>query len=393
MVSGIPPGVDLCLIPSAPPPPGLVSNFVNPASLAAPTFAVGSILTFFCVVVFGGRLYSNRNKLKISDYFAIIAFILTTSYTGVVFSLYFLAHHGWDIPACVYADDYTWKLLFGSNILLGPTQFAVKVSILIVYFEIFAVAKTTRYMIWVGIALCSIIYLPHFVLVALFNAPRIGQKWSGLATNGMPQKLEFYAPIHGIGSIVIDIWIFIIPIFVLSKLRVKKKKKVQLVGVFLIAFLAIVSSAVSCYWRLIITFRGGDVTWDESQLFIWIIIEQNLAIIVGSMPAFAAFVKISIVNSTVLSSLRTQFLGQSIKTDPLTLPTLETIGQKRGSARKRPYYYELDDTLLDNRTTEVTTTLNPESVSHTSQDTELGTVKVTTSFTQGFQSVDARDAQ
>lgn len=119
----------------------------------------------------------------------------------------------------------------------------VKVSILAVYFDIFAVAKPTKYMIWAGIALCSIVYLPHFVLVSLFNAPRVGRKWSELATNGMPQKLEFYAPLHGIGSIVIDIWIFIIPIIVLSKLRLNKKKKRQVVAIFLVALLYVCPDA------------------------------------------------------------------------------------------------------------------------------------------------------
>ena len=157
-------------------------------------------------------------------------------------------------------------------------------------------------MIWAGIIFCGLIYLPHIVLVIVFNAPHGGATWADLATNGMPQKLAFYAPIHGIGSIVIDIYIFVIPLLMFRNLQVSSRKRIQLFAIFLTGLLCvpplislsahhrplrlmtccsgIISSAISCYWRMMITFHSNDYTWQESELFIWMYVnrgQQHLA--------------------------------------------------------------------------------------------------------------------
>ena len=164
-----------------------------------------------------------------------------------------------------------------------------------------------RIMIWAGIIFCGLIYLPHPILVIIFNAPHGGATWADLATNGMPQKLGFYAPIHGIGSIVIDIYIFIIPLLMFRNLQVSARKRIQLFAIFLTGLLCvsppislptyqrlsrlmtlfrgIISSAISCYWRMMITFHSNDYTWQESELFIWMYVthgQQNLGIDVAN---------------------------------------------------------------------------------------------------------------
>ncbi len=133
------------------------------------------------------------------------------------------------------ADAY--QMLFSQNLFLGPTQFFLKVAILALYLQLFSIYRTMRYAIWAGIIFSGIIYFPHTILVIVFNAPHGGQQWADLATNGMPQKLGFYAPVHGIGSIVLDIYIFIIPLLMITKLQVTSKKRLQLIGVFITALL------------------------------------------------------------------------------------------------------------------------------------------------------------
>lgn len=116
--------------------------------------------------------------------------------------------------------------------LLGVTQFSLKLAILLLYFQIFSIDRRIRRLIQAAIIFGALIYFPHLVLVIVFEAPHNEQTWADLATNGGPQKLEYYAPIHGIGSIIIDTWILVIPMLVIRKLKVSKKKRLQLTVVF-----------------------------------------------------------------------------------------------------------------------------------------------------------------
>jgi len=110
----------------------------------------------------------------------------------------------------------------------------------VLYFQVFAVTKKMRYVIWAGIAFSVCIYLPHPILVCIFQIPRNGAPWASMATSDMPAKLSFFAPIHGIGSIVLDIYILIIPMVVLGRLHMSHKRKMGLIGVFTTALLYVV---------------------------------------------------------------------------------------------------------------------------------------------------------
>ncbi|ROT42884.1 hypothetical protein SODALDRAFT_254171, partial [Sodiomyces alkalinus F11] len=303
----LPPGVDLCAIPAAAPPEGHIPNFANPVDLSVETLAVGAVFTVVATIYFVGRLYTNRNRMKWADYLTIIGFCMSAAYTGIIMALYPYARHQYDMPACWYTTDHIWKLLFAQNMLLGLTQFFVKAAILVVFFQLFAVNKKMRWVIYSGVIFSGLIYLPHPILVAIFNTPRAGERWADLATNGRPQMLTFYAPIHGFGSVILDIFIFLVPLLILGKLHVPTKKRLQLMAVFAVGILGIISSIFSCYWRMdMLVSSNTDYTWRQAQLFIWIMVEHNAALIAGSMPAVAAFVRTNVAGSTFVSSLRSR---------------------------------------------------------------------------------------
>ena len=67
MASSIPAGVDLCAFPAGTPPPGQVSNFDNPPSLAPVLVGVTTVMTALAILFTAGRLYANFRKLKWSD--------------------------------------------------------------------------------------------------------------------------------------------------------------------------------------------------------------------------------------------------------------------------------------------------------------------------------------
>ncbi|KAI1874498.1 hypothetical protein JX265_004706 [Neoarthrinium moseri] len=331
--------MDLCLLPLQQPPAGQVSNFTNPSNLVVPTIAISTIFTGLCLAFLAGRFAQNWMKMRTPDYLAIVGFVLSTSYTGVVIAMRNFARHSWDVPMCWYLSDYSWQLLFASNMLLGPTQFVVKVAILLLYFQIFAVTTRTKVSIILACVFSGLIYLVHPIMVVVFEAPRIGQTWSEPALSGMAAKLTYYAPIHGIGSVILDIWILLIPIPAIIKLQVSAKKKVQLLVVFVTGFLLLLD-------------KPGDSSWYQGQLFIWIIIEHNVAVMVGSMPAFAGMIKAHVSGS--FASLRSRMYGRSSGVGhsgkgslPASSKSPSSFGSGTpyGAPKSHAYYYELSESI------------------------------------------------
>ncbi|TGJ78260.1 hypothetical protein E0Z10_g10498 [Xylaria hypoxylon] len=351
MASQIPPGADLCLLPSGPPPDGVMPNFVDPIDLSKQTLILSILLTVISSIFVTGRIIAHWRKMALADYLTILGFALTTSYSAIITASRDYTRHSWDLPACWYVADYIWKLLFSQNILLGITQFVLKTAILVYYFQLFAVDKKTRIAIRVGLVFCGLLYLPHPILVAIFNTPHKGERWADLATNGNPQKIAFYAPIHGVGSIILDIYIFALPLPILYHLHISPQKRLKLLAVFVVALLGVIASVFSCYWRIqILISAAGDYTWYEGQLFIWILVEHAVALVVGCMPAFAAFIKTKIIPSRLVSSFRTQLLGhtkQGISKSSFNRPTSSMQAKGAQGRQKNAFYYELDDSLLN----------------------------------------------
>ncbi|KAK8015472.1 hypothetical protein PG990_008768 [Apiospora arundinis] len=215
--------------------------------------------------------------------------------------------------------------------------------------------------------------------------PLAGETWASLAMDGRPQKISIYAPIHGVGSIVLDTYIFIIPILVLRKLQVNQKKKLQLLGVFTVASFGIISSIASCIWRFLVLFGAdGDFTWQQGQLFIWIMVEHNVALIVGCMPGFAGLIKTKIPNSSLYQSFRSKLGGSSsYGSTNLSKPTLpghsttRSLGKIDTRRSKRSQYYEMDESVGSPKTQIVSVRYQPDSPKRLLADDERGILRTT----------------
>ncbi|KAH6653324.1 hypothetical protein BKA67DRAFT_569192 [Truncatella angustata] len=385
----IPPGTDLCSIPAGPVPDGMTPNFIDPPDLSTATLVVGGVLTALSTTLVVGRLCNAWGHMKLADYLTIFGFILSTSYTGIVMAMHKYSRHAWDLPACWYISDYNWKLLFSQNLLLGLTQFITKAAIFVLYLQLFATGKKTRYAITAGIIFMGMLYLPHPILVAVYMTPHSDETWADLALDGRPQKISLYAPVHGVGSIVLDTYIFIIPILVLRKLHVDRKKKLQLLAVFTVALFGIVSSVASCVWRFIVLFgSSGDFTWQEGQLFIWIMVEHNVALIVGSMPGFAGLIKSKSSTSSLYRTFRSKLPGGSSYGSNVSKPSLPgqysgSHGKQGDNRRGRAYYYEMDDSVLQPET-EVTAEYGYSSAGGHLPEDERGILR-TTDLAQSYE--------
>ncbi|KAH8742762.1 hypothetical protein F5883DRAFT_441856, partial [Diaporthe sp. PMI_573] len=205
-------------IPFWNPPDGEQSNFVNPSTLAATTWGIAISMTAWALVFTLARIYVNFRKLRASDYFVIIAMILGITYAGICIALRRWARHLWDLPVCWVTGEYM-KLLFIQAMIYAATTYFAKSSILLLYLQFFSVHRNTRIAIWIGLISVGVLYWAAFPIEAPFMTPSKGQTWGELALSGKPDKMYYWGIVQGPLSVIIDIYIFVVPIPVLLTLK------------------------------------------------------------------------------------------------------------------------------------------------------------------------------
>lgn len=94
--------------------------------------------------------------------------------------------------------------------------------------------------VWVGVVFGVAIYVPFIPSAAVFDAPKLGQTWEQeleyLASTG-DKSLIYWGPIQGSCSVLLDLFIFIMPLPVLKKLQLPMERKLQLFALFATALL------------------------------------------------------------------------------------------------------------------------------------------------------------
>ncbi|GIJ98279.1 hypothetical protein Aspvir_000395 [Aspergillus viridinutans] len=288
-MSSLPPGTDLCAIPAAQPPPGQAPNFVNPPSLASATIAVTTVTLAWAALFTAARLYTNFRKLTWADGFVVIALALSATYNGLILASQFLLH----------------QILYAQGVLLGPVIFFAKSSIFLLCRQIFTIQKSMKYAIRFGLLFTFVLYWPGVGLESYYAAPHIGETWEDLLVNKRPEHLIYWGVVQGTLSVVLDIYIFILPLPLLSKLQLPRKKRWQLLIIFSTAMMGIIASVIALVFRVRLL-TTADTTFTQSALFICVNVENNVAIIVSSMPFFATFFRSHVLDSALLKTLRSR---------------------------------------------------------------------------------------
>ncbi|KAJ3577844.1 hypothetical protein NPX13_g2718 [Xylaria arbuscula] len=310
MDSSLPPGTDLCSIPAGMSPDKSPPNFDNPESLATATIAVSSVMIFLTTTFVGARVWTNRRVLKWSDCkqytdLTIISYILQTGFTSIVISLHQFDRHIWDIPAC-WLDDTYLKRIYAHTLIFGIVLLTSKAAIFCLYLEIFGTNPKTRRLIMVGLICTGILYSTFIPFASVYEAPAAGTSWENLfaqiADLNRARVVLYWSLGIGAGSILLDAYIFILPIPILSNLHVSKVKQLQLLAVFGTALLGVAASIMGLAYRTFLITDPLDSTWHSAAVAIANMIENDVAIIVGSMPAFNHFFQAHVADSLMWKS-------------------------------------------------------------------------------------------
>lgn len=287
----------------------------------------------------------NRKSLNKADYFMVIGLIFDIATMSTIVTLSPWYRHIWDIPACWFNTRYM-KIVYAEVMLVGPALFFPKVSIFLLYLQIFGINRMIRIGAKVGIVGAFLAYFPPTLVLSYYDAPHIGQTWESLMASDLPERGIPGGIAIGALSVLVDLFVFILPISPLMKLKMPLSRRIQLVALFGTALMGLVASVVCMVFR--IKLLGlDDSTWQSGKVAIPILIENNVAIIVGSMPAFASFLRAYGPDLSFFKSLRTRLLRGNSKGD-LSFGSTQPLPQKPREFDSSPPskdgpYYELSE--------------------------------------------------
>ncbi len=161
-----------------------------------------------------------------------------------------IARHQWDIPICqldaayikvselqkiyagrAYVGNHLQKL-FAVTIIIPVGSIFPKSAILVLYLQLFSSKKWIRPAVYFGLLFNFFTYIPLVASAIYYTTPRGGTTWAELALSTEPQRGLYMSTVKAAMSIVMNLYILILPLPILAKLHMAVSKRVQLIAVF-----------------------------------------------------------------------------------------------------------------------------------------------------------------
>ncbi|TGO49384.1 hypothetical protein BCON_0211g00010 [Botryotinia convoluta] len=154
------------------------------------------------------------------------------------------------------------------------------------YLEVFAPLKLIQNFCYIGIGITTMFYTIIAVLDAVWAFP-LSRYYNATNTH----KVQTLNLPKGIFSLTTDIFLFVVPMVVVSKLKlIATRKKVGILSIFSTGFFirAVLSAAINVYWRVYINIHP-DHFWYPTAIWIVTITEHAIGLIITDTPHFARF--------------------------------------------------------------------------------------------------------
>ncbi|PHH71168.1 hypothetical protein CDD82_6711 [Ophiocordyceps australis] len=194
--------------------------------------------------------------------------------------------------------SYTWELV------LTLSLFAAKTATLLLFFQIFNVSPTMRAAIRGGIGFNLGISVVNVVMRLasmpdsfVLGAVDPGERRSGVAARWILAQ--------GLMRVVLDVYMFVLPLPLVARLKMPLRKRVQVWAVFCTGFFGVVASIVAIVYLIKVEFSSdSDTTWHMGILVNCNLVEMSVATIIASTPGFALFMRRHVAASKPLSFIR-----------------------------------------------------------------------------------------
>ncbi|UPX11262.1 uncharacterized protein EKO05_0001876 [Ascochyta rabiei] len=258
-----------------------------------------------------------RNKSETSRVANIVLSVVSVAcgVTRIVYkAVYSMAELGWDdytifltllagVPSVVLIDRGSIPDGLGRDIWTVPfdqiTAFVrwmyvleilyffqvtlLKLTLLFFFLKIFP--RTIVRNLLKGTVAFTILYGLAFVIVAIFQCRPINHYWDNwdLEHDGKCINDNALAWSNAIISIVLDVWMLVLPLYEVFRLQLSWRKKISVAIMFLVGTFVTVVSCLRL--QSLVTFAASsNPTWDEVQVINWSNIEVNVGIICACLP-------------------------------------------------------------------------------------------------------------
>ena len=228
-------GFDPSMIPSSSPPAGTTSNFQDPATLAEVIIASSATTLTIAILLLSARLYSTLRVTRSAGYDDLsctLALVFSSAYVGLVIHTSGYSRHSWDLPISFFTSSY-FKIILSESFLGALGLLFSKLSILLLYFRLFSPNARFRLFILGGILWTILISLTTFIVAGALCAPRRGETFGSLTSIKRCTDSQVWALIQGCMNMVLDIYILYLPIPVVWRLKLDRKKRLGVLGIFM----------------------------------------------------------------------------------------------------------------------------------------------------------------
>ncbi|KAL4784888.1 hypothetical protein BJX76DRAFT_347454 [Aspergillus varians] len=241
------------------------------------------------------ELRFHRNKLAFDDYLMIVATVREVYFTRVK------ADHkpqlgppnveGRHIETVTHEDlESFWRIrtrdprhsadfLFGHFYMFAIVS--MKVSVLALYHRAFPSVMLQRFIIATGTAIVLWLVITEFLLGFICQPAK--SCWR-LDIEGKCLNLVSLSYSIVTMNLLTDLWIFILPLPVIFRMRISRTKKILLCGPFVVGILICAISATRLSFVLGLDRKSPDFTWDGYPLSILAVWEPLGGIVCANLP-------------------------------------------------------------------------------------------------------------
>lgn len=183
--------------------------------------------------------------------------------------------HLWDYPIKTLSDSYfrvsrIWRMLllpwnqhrrYCANIdtfqkvlvvqgLYSPLILIVKLSLFLLYFRVFSQIRRTKRLLYFGIGFNVVFYATSFALILYLCGPGSGPNLrKSFNSHHCVVDSRNLGTVQASFNIFSDLYLLCIPMPVISKLQLSKKKKIGVSAIFMTGFLSVL------FYPVILMFR------------------------------------------------------------------------------------------------------------------------------------------
>lgn len=197
--------------------------------------------------------------------------------------------HIWDLLASRFflKQDFFLRV-YVIQVIVSPVMLAVKLSLLLLYLQLFRRNVTLRYWIYFGIAFLSTFYLACMLYHIILCTPRSGQTWYEASIAPRYFKRIPLGVAQGAVNVASDFYILFLPMRGVWQLQLPTRTKVGISAIFLSGFFACLSSTVGLVYRIKEN-QSKDKTWNLLPVLVLTTVEMSVGVMCSCMPAFARF--------------------------------------------------------------------------------------------------------